>query len=123
MSRDNSKTAVAHRRELHLLNLQQAADRIVMELRQRTDVQKIILFGSFATGTAGSRSDLDLLVVQETKTVFLDRADDLTRNLRPGVALDLLVYTPEEWESLKLTRSFVAQIAREGRVLYERIAA
>ena len=43
------------------------------------------------------------------------------RLLAPKVDLDLIAYTPEEFERMR-ERPFVAQVLREGRVLHETAA-
>ena len=58
------------------------------------------IFGSHATGSVGPDSDLDLIVVTPTDLPFTRRAglfDDLF-DLFP--ILDLLVYTPAEFQKL-----------------------
>lgn len=81
---------------------------------------KIILFGSLATGQARLWSDIDLIVVVETQQRFLDRIKEVLLLLRPQVGLDVLVYTPEEFERLSQERSFFRQEILKGKVLYER---
>lgn len=120
MSWDNSKAAVLRRRAERLRKLQEAADGIVRRLSARPDIVRILAFGSFARGEAGSRSDLDLVVIQETKQPFFDRLDDIYRDVSTTVDVDILVYTPEEWTRLVRERPFLARVAREGKVLYER---
>ncbi len=81
-------------------------------------VARMVLFGSTARDEAGLASDLDLLVVWETDLPFLERTAALYRALQPQVAVDLLVYTPEEMD-LMAGRPIMRQIEREGRILYE----
>jgi predicted nucleotidyltransferase len=81
-------------------------------------VERVVLFGSTARDEAGLASDLDLLIVWDTDLPFLERTAALYRALRPQVAVDLLVYTPEEMEQMA-DRPIMRQIEREGRVLYE----
>jgi len=85
---------------------------------------KIILFGSYCTGQVGGWSDLDLVIIKETKASFLDRTRrilELLKLLKPQVGVDVLVYTPEEFEQLSQERAFVRQeIVAKGRVIYER---
>lgn len=83
--------------------------------------QEVILFGSYAEGRAGEDSDLDLLVVAETpSTVRL--AAELHEALEPLLAplsFDLLVCTPESWETGRRVRGFVTREAdRKGVRLY-----
>ncbi|MEW6230305.1 MAG: nucleotidyltransferase domain-containing protein [Bacillota bacterium] len=93
--------------------------RIVAILKGR-GVEKIILFGSLASGSVGSASDIDLIVVEKTDKRFPDRLDEAYSAVQPRVAKDILVYTPEEIERLKESSSFVRQILREGIMLYEK---
>lgn len=90
-------------------------------LFRRYGIQKAILFGSFARGEPSRRSDLDLILVQETDRRFLDRYEGLLLELGklvPDRDLDLLIYTPGELERLA-GRPFVAAALREGKVIYE----
>ena len=92
--------------------------RIVAKLK-KTGVKKVILFGSLATGNVGSCSDIDLVVIKETKKRFLDRLELLYEDLTPSVALDILCYTPEEVEEMLKWSSFLNRVLEEGEVLYE----
>lgn len=99
--------------------LEDELDRIMGVLRAR-NVEKVILFGSLARGDVGSTSDIDLIVVQDTDKRFLDRLDEIYSAVQPRMALDVLVYTPEEFVSMKESSSFVRRALSEGRVLYAR---
>ena len=82
---------------------------------------KIILFGSFCAGEIGEWSDLDMVIVKETDVPFLDRTRQVLALLRPRVGLDVLVYTPEEFEQLSCERAFLRdEIIAKGQVIYER---
>jgi predicted nucleotidyltransferase len=87
------------------------------------DTERVILFGSTVRGDVGSKSDLDLLVIRRDARRPAERAADLYARARPTLALDLLVYTPEEVESLRPTSSFLRQVLTEGRVVYDRSRA
>jgi predicted nucleotidyltransferase len=84
------------------------------------ETERVILFGSAARGDVGSTSDLDLLVVRRDARRPAERAADLYRRARPTVAVDLLVYTPEELEAAREQSSFVRRVLREGRVVHDR---
>lgn len=92
--------------------------RILPEIK-KLGVKKVILFGSLATGDVGMTSDIDLIIVKETDKRFLDRLDEFYTKLQPSVGMDILVYTPQEFEELKESRAFVQRAVREGKVLYE----
>lgn len=82
---------------------------------------KIILFGSYCTGQVGEWSDLDLVIVKKTKPPFLDRTRQVLELLKPQVGVDVLVYTPAEFEQLSQERPFVRrEIVAKGKVIYER---
>jgi predicted nucleotidyltransferase len=89
----------------------------------RHRVLRAIVFGSLARGEASRRSDLDLIVVQDTQKRFLDRYDDLLREITqavPGRDVDLLIYTPDELAAM-VERRFIATALREGKVIYESV--
>jgi predicted nucleotidyltransferase len=84
-------------------------------------IQKAILFGSLARGEATKRSDVDLILIQQTKKRFWDRYDGLLLDLGQAVskrAVDVLIYTPAELDQIK-ERTFIRQALEEGIVLYE----
>ena len=83
--------------------------------------ERVILFGSFARGEDGADSDLDLVVVKRTGLPFWKRVAEIRQLLKPRVAADVIVYTPEEIEQLGRERTFVRdEILGRGRVLHER---
>jgi len=84
------------------------------------DTERILLFGSTGRGTVRSTSDLDLLVVRHDSRPPTVRADDLYRRAESRVALDLLVYTPEELETERTRSSFLRTALRDAEVVYER---
>jgi predicted nucleotidyltransferase len=82
---------------------------------------KIILFGSYSAGQVHEWSDLDMVIVKETEARFLDRTGQVLTLLKPKVGLDVLVYTPDEFERLCRERAFVRnEIVHKGKVIYER---
>ncbi len=83
-------------------------------------VQKAVLFGSLATGKGSKKSDLDLMIVKETEKRFFDRFEEFAEihELIKDRAIDLLIYTPEELQSIS-HRFFVKRILQEGKILYE----
>jgi len=101
--------------------LEEELQRFVEILRQEIDPERIILFGSLATGEIGPWSDIDLVIVMKTDKPFIERLHAIRRLLQPRVATDLLVYTPEEFEQLARERPFVREeILAKGVLLYAR---
>lgn len=95
-----------------------AASRLV----NRFHPERIILFGSFARGTADEHSDADFLVICPVLNNRRALMVEMDRSLRGlGLARDIVVLTPEEFERCKDIPGTVARPAwKEGKVLYER---
>ena len=117
--RVNTQEAIASRAAARRSKLQAELDRILPLLSQQPGVRRVVLFGSMARRETHSRSDLDLVIVQETEKPFLERLDEFYLLLVPRVGTDMLVYTPAEWEELRENGDFVRKISIEGRVLYD----
>ena len=107
------------KRDSYRRDLTIALDRIVKSLKINPEVQKVILFGSFAEGRSDLFTDLDLLVIMNSKDDFVTRTAELYASLNPGVDLDLLVYTPLEFNHLN-QKSFLKNALKDGLVLYEK---
>jgi len=109
---------VAQRKEA----LEKELRRILATLIEEYKPEKIILFGSLATGRIHEWSDIDLLITKETDKRPLDRALEvytLLGDYREPV--DVIVYTPAEVELLLNEGSFfVAEILAEGKTVYEK---
>ena len=61
------------------------------------------------------------MIIKETERKFLDRTREVLQLLRPQVGVDILVYTPDEFDQLVQQRAFVRdEIVGKGKVLYER---
>ena len=84
-------------------------------------VLRAIAFGSFARGDESKKSDLDLIVIQDTDKGFLDRYEGILRDVTATVRgrdVDLLIYTPDELERMS-ERHFIKTALNEGIVVYE----
>ena len=85
------------------------------------NILRAIVFGSFARRDVTKYSDLDLIVIQNTNKHFLDRYDVLLTEITAAIqprTVDLLIYTPEELDSLA-GRPFIGTAIKEGKVIYE----
>ena len=82
--------------------------------------QRIILFGSYADGTATEDSDVDLLIVVPFEGRSVDKSVEIRMKLRPEFPVDLMVRTPEKVrERLDMGDGFMREILEQGKVLYE----
>ncbi|WP_322797738.1 nucleotidyltransferase domain-containing protein [Thermoflexus sp.] len=81
--------------------------------------RRVILFGSLVHGVLHPDSDLDLVVVMPSSCPFLDRIGELLARFRPRVGMDLLVYTPEEFEEIRSRPFFQEEVLAKGVVIYE----
>lgn len=94
----------------------------VGRIAQELDPDKIILFGSFAVGTATADSDVDLLIIMETDDASPERSWSVSRLLIPRpFPVDILVKTPAEIARALAKGDFIVrEIVAHGMVLYER---
>lgn len=103
--------------------IQRNLDQVLGGLKKYYDPEKVILFGSAATGRVGPHSDIDLIVIKETALNYFDRVEQLVDLLDYDLDVDFLVYTPEEFQKAVKERPFFRdEIMKKGKVLYEKAA-
>ena len=97
-----------------------AVDRLVAVARPR----RVILFGSYARGTATPASDVDLLVVLDEALPFAECYRLVGGALLPRLfPIDLIVLSQGELDAhLEAGSPFYREVLAQGRVLYERSA-
>lgn len=102
--------------------LREELDRIVNILIKEYAPDKIILFGSLAQNKLHEWSDIDLVIIKQTKEDFLDRLYLVTQLTQPTVGVEFLVYTPDEFDSMIKERNYFIkdEILAKGKILYER---
>ena len=103
---------------------QQVLREAVKRLVEGFEPIRIILFGSQARGAADDRSDVDLLVICRIAGRKRDLMVAMDRALNGlGIARDVVVLTPEEFERDRHIPGTVARPASlEGKVLYDSAA-
>ena len=93
----------------------------VNKLKRSYKPELIILFGSVARGDFSLDSDIDLLIVKNTRKRPLWRRVDVRKILSTEIPVDIIVYTPHEFKMLKKSGSvFLKQILEEGKIIYEK---
>ena len=100
-------------------SLDRALKQVLAFLTVKPEVERIVLFGSYADGRRDLLTDLDLVVVMSSELDFISRTAELYRQLAVEVDLDMLVYTPEEFERQK-QKGFIRRALETGQVLYEK---
>lgn len=99
---------------------------LINELKEcaELEVQKIILYGSFAREKTRSRTTtMDILVIAETKLPFIERIQyvrEVTKGDSPIV--EPIVYTPEEFRFMteEEGEGYLESAIDEGKVLWEK---
>lgn len=95
-------------------------ERFGRRIGQHFGVEKVILFGSYALGTATDDSDVDLLIICPFQGRSVDQSVKIRMKLRPRFPVDLLVRTPEKVrQRIQMDDDFIREILKEGKVLYE----
>lgn len=103
--------------------LQKNLDHVLEDLKKYYDPEKVILFGSLATGRVGPYSDIDLVVIKKTSLPYFKRIRQLVELLDYDVGIDFFVYTPEEFaEAVQIKPFFSKEILKKGKILYEKAA-
>ncbi len=85
---------------------------------QKIKPQKIVLFGSYSTGTQHEGSDIDLVVISDdfAGKDYWERIDILSTAIFTVFApIEATAMTPQEWES---GESRIVDFARNGEVVY-----
>lgn len=101
--------------------LDQELARYVRLLTEHGNPEKVILFGTLAKGWVHEWSDIDLVVVEQTHLPFFQRLRKVRKLLQPKVGMDIMVYTPEEFDQLCADRPFFREeIIGKGEIVYER---
>jgi len=86
---------------------------------EKLNPEKIILFGSFASGDYNEGSDIDMLVIHNWKEGFLDRIKVLLDLNEDGLPLEPIGYTSEEFSAMRTEgNTFIADVILNGRVIY-----
>jgi len=94
--------------------------RVVKQVVARFRPRKVILFGSYASGTPTADSDVDLLVAMDTRLPNVEQAAAIRRAVDFPFPTDLLVRTPRQIaERLALKDVFMREVVTKGIVLYE----
>jgi len=102
------------------IDFEKEIESITAQIIKKYKPEKIILFGSVSRGKFTSDNDVDFLIIKnDTPEYGADRIRELSRLIDRNIAVDFLVYRPEEFEKrLKMGDLFLKVVLKEGKVLY-----
>lgn len=108
-----------HREQMvSMVEIEEFCDRVAKTCHPR----RIVLFGSYAAGSARSDSDVDLLVETDDQSTGCRAAARIIRETGPRFGVDLLVRSRDEVaRRLEQNDCFLASVYRNGRVIYEAV--
>ena len=97
-------------------------ERIKLQIIKKFNPLKIILFGSLARGNYNKDSDIDLLIVQDTKKSRLEITSEYYKEIDYDIPTDFVITTPEGFKNgnVDATNIFARNILQEGVIIYER---
>ncbi len=80
---------------------------------------KVILYGSEARGDAGSKSDIDLLILLDKDKVTLEDEEKITYpiyllELKTGILISPMVVARKIWENRPFKTPFYINVMNEG---------
>jgi predicted nucleotidyltransferase len=87
-------------------------------LKKEYHAERVILYGSYASGEATEDSDIDLFIIAPTNERFFERMATvlrLIRDLKKGLPIEPIVLTADEVEGrIKIGDQFIQEIVEEG---------
>jgi predicted nucleotidyltransferase len=92
---------------------------LVRSIVERFHPERVILFGSHATGTTHAESDVDLLVVMDTELSSFKQAAKIYHALDHWTPVDIFVRTPKELVHRNRKDLILRTILDEGVTVYE----
>jgi predicted nucleotidyltransferase len=102
-----------------MISLNQIQD-FSQQIAEKFQPERIILFGSYASGKPTEDSDVDLLVILPFEELPVQKAIAIRQQIKAPFPLDLMARTPQQIQQrLDMGDFFIQDIMRNGRVLYE----
>lgn len=91
------------------------------QIAEQFEPERIVLFGSYAYGTAGPYSDVDLLVILHFDGKPFWKSLEIANIVNPSFPVDLLARRPDDTERrYRLGDPLIKEALDHGQVLYER---
>ena len=111
---------IYRKKEERRTKLQRSLHSIVDRLKDM-GAQKIILFGSLASGDVDVNSDLDLFVLMPSAKTGKEWTDIIYGTIEKKVASHIIVFNQEEFHKELPISCFLENVLK-GKVLYEKAA-
>lgn len=94
----------------------------IKRLQSKIDINGVLLFGSFADGHPTKDSDVDLAVISSdfTRKSFDSRLDfltDMRDKLSCQIAMDVIGYTPKEFDKAEEFSAILDRAKKKGKWL------
>ena len=106
---------------MQVVQSQNIIDDLVSKLRKFYKPDLVILFGSTVHGDFSEDSDVDLLIIKDTKKSPIWRRVEVRKILSTEIPLDVVVYTNNEFKKLRESGSaFIREILTKGEIIYEK---
>ncbi len=94
----------------------------IENLKRQIRVERVILYGSYAEGSANEYSDIDLAIISPdvTDENFIEYLQMLTRAIPRKIEVDIepLIFSSDEYENVS-PLEFLGEIKKKGKVLFE----
>lgn len=82
--------------------------------------ERVVMFGSYASGKPRTDSDVDLLVVMKHRGTAAEQAARIRRRVSNGFPLDIIVRSPAALQRrAAMGDGFIREILEKGTVLHE----
>jgi len=105
------------------MRYREAIQEITETLKVKYHPDKIVLFGSCAFGKTHRDSDIDMLIIKDTKKKYGQRYLDVCRlvyNFARRIPFEPFILTPKEFARQIGRNLFLQEIMAKGKVLYEK---
>lgn len=107
------------------LNLKSKLKKYVNTLTKTVEVEKMILFGSYAKGTETEFSDIDIALISSEldpkKPTFLHNIEIAKKAKLYDGDLQLFAFPKEKFEKEEgVQREFIREIKKTGKVIYKK---
>ena len=104
------------------IELDEILKELTEKIKQRLNVKKIVLFGSYAYGQPHEWSDIDLLVVSKDfrgmdQLQRIGLLMDIARQVKVDVDIEAIGFTPHEFAAIS-PLSMLSVAKNKGKVIY-----